>query len=272
MKSFTSLKYAKKSIITQVVCLSAGLLILCFALWIFGQRRFVLDLPLGETAEDLTYEDVVIQWDGEEIPVESFETRYVTTPQDGLNTVSISMLPEKAGQYSLTVNNTYGQILAMDLIGVNRFGLAYSWSTGSFTGSEYILPFAVLFLTGIFVIMLAGFLRLKGPLETSNEAIFTCGVMIFSGVFLCFAFSYYLRHLFDQYTYPVWLLVVKFAEAGKKVFAVSRPGLFLFSISLIVSNIALLRHEPPRFRNVLGILLGFLLIGAGVGSYAMSQL
>ena len=272
LKRYTSLKSAKKSIIIQVVCLSAGLLILCFALWFLGHKHFTLDLPLGETAEDLNYSDIVIEWDGEAIPVESYETRQIMMSGIYMNTIRIKMLPQKAGEYNIRVNNTYGEILAADTIRVGWFGLASSWSTGSFTGSEFILAFVLAFLTGVFFIMLIGFLRLKGPLANSNEAIFTCGVMIFSGVLLCFAFPYYLRYVSNQYAYPVWVLVLDFAEIGKKVFAASRPGLLLFSILLIVSNIALLRHEPPRFQNVLGIFLGLIMIGAGAGTYAMSRL
>ena len=272
MKSFPSLQSAKKRIIIQVTALGAGLLILGFALWLSGHRRFILDLPLGETVKGLKNSDVVIDWEEEEIPVESYEVRYIMTMQKSLTVISISMLPEKAGEYRMTVKDTHGQFLAGDLIEVGRFQSAFSWETGSFTGSEFILFFVLLFVTGVFIIMLTGFLKLRGPLENSNEAIFTCGVMIFSGLFLCFAFPYYYRHLSNQYSYPVWLLVLDFAQAGKKFFAASRPGLFLFSLSLIVSNIALLRHERPRFQNLLGILLGLILIGAGAGTYAASRL
>ena len=271
MKSFPSLQSAKKRIIIQVTALGAGLLILGFALWLSGHRRFILDLPLGETVKGLKNSDVVIDWEEEEIPVESYEVRYIMTMQKSLTVISISMLPEKAGEYRMTVKDTHGQFLAGDLIEIGRFQSAFSWETGSFTGSEFILFFVLLFVTGVFIIMLTGFLKLRGPLENSNEAIFTCGVMIFSGLFLCFAFPYYYRHLSNQYSYPVWLLVLDFAQAGKKFFAASRPGLFLFSISLIVSNIALLRHESPRFQNLLGILLGLILIGAGAGTYAASR-
>ena len=271
LKSFPSLQSAKKRIIIQVTALGAGLLILGFALWLSGHRRFILDLPLGETVKGLKNSDVVIDWEEEEIPVESYEVRYIMTMQKSLTVISISMLPEKAGEYRMTVKDTHGQFLAGDLIEVGRFQSAFSWETGSFTGSEFILFFVLLFVTGVFIIMLTGFLKLRGPLENSNEAIFTCGVMIFSGLFLCFAFPYYYRHLSNQYSYPVWLLVLDFAQAGKKFFAASRPGLFLFSISLIVSNIALLRHESPRFQNLLGILLGLILIGAGAGTYAASR-
>ena len=271
MKSFPSLQSAKKRIIIQVTALGAGLLILGFALWLSGHRRFILDLPLGETVKGLKNSDVVIDWEEEGIPVESYEVRYIMTMQKSLTVISISMLPEKAGEYRMTVKDTHGQFLAGDLIEVGRFQSAFSWETGSFTGSEFILFFALLFVTGVFIIMLTGFLKLRGPLENSNEAIFTCGVMIFSGLFLCFAFPYYYRHLSNQYSYPVWLLVLDFAQAGKKFFAASRPGLFLFSLSLIVSNIALLRHERPRFQNLLGILLGLILIGAGAGTYAASR-
>ena len=263
---------AKKRIIIQVTALGAGLLILGFALWLSGHRRFILDLPLGETVKGLKNSDVVIDWEEEGIPVESYEVRYIMTMQKSLTVISISMLPEKAGEYRMTVKDTHGQFLAGDLIEIGRFQSAFSWETGSFTGSEFILFFVLLFVTGVFIIMLTGFLKLRGPLENSNEAIFTCGVMIFSGLFLCFAFPYYYRHLSNQYSYPVWLLVLDFAQAGKKFFAASRPGLFLFSISLIVSNIALLRHERPRFQNLLGILLGLILIGAGAGTYAASRL
>ena len=272
MKSFPSLQSAKKRIIIQVTALGAGLLILGFALWLSGHRRFILDLPLGETVKGLKNSDVVIDWEEEEIPVESYEVRYIMTMQKSLTVISISMLPEKAGEYRMTVKDTHGQFLAGDLIEIGRFQSAFSWETGSFTGSEFILFFVLLFVTGVFIIMLTGFLKLRGPLENSNEAIFTCGVMIFSGLFLCFAFPYYYRHLSNQYSYPVWLLVLDFAQAGKKFFAASRPGLFLFSLSLIVSNIALLRHERPRFQNLLGILLGLILIGAGAGTYAASRL
>ena len=272
MKSFPSLQSAKKRIIIQVTALGAGLLILGFALWLSGHRRFILDLPLGETVKGLKNSDVVIDWEEEEIPVESYEVRYIMTMQKSLTVISISMLPEKAGEYRMTVKDTHGQFLAGDLIEVGRFQSAFSWETGSFTGSEFILFFVLLFVTGVFIIMLTGFLKLRGPLENSNEAIFTCGVMIFSGLFLCFAFPYYYRHLSNQYSYPVWLLVLDFAQAGKKFFAASRPGLFLFSLSLIVSNIALLRHERPRFQNLLGILLGLILTGAGAGTYAASRL
>ena len=271
MKSFPSLQSAKKRIIIQVTALGAGLLILGFALWLSGHRRFILDLPLGETVKGLKNSDVVIDWEEEGIPVESYEVRYIMTMQKSLTVISISMLPEKAGEYRMTVKDTHGQFLAGDLIEIGRFQSAFSWETGSFTGSEFILFFALLFVTGVFIIMLTGFLKLRGPLENSNEAIFTCGVMIFSGLFLCFAFPYYYRHLSNQYSYPVWLLVLDFAQAGKKFFAASRPGLFLFSISLIVSNIALLRHERPRFQNLLGILLGLILTGAGAGTYAASR-
>ena len=272
MKCFPSLRSAKMCIIIQVAALGAGLLILGFALWLSGHGRFVLDLPLGDTVKGLRSSDVGIEWEGEEIFVESCEVRSIMTLQGTRTVISISMLPEKTGQYEMSVKDTHGQVLAGDTIKIGHFKSAFSWETGSFTGSEFILLFVLLFLTGVFFIMLAGFLKLRGPLANSNEAIFTCGVMIFSGMFLCFAIPYYYRYLSNQYAYPVWLLVLDFAQAGKKFFAASRPALLLFSGLLIVSNIALLRHERPRFQNALGILLGMILTAAVAGSYAASGL
>ena len=91
MKYYTSLKSAKKSIIIQVVCLSACLLILGFVLWLSSQRRFILDLPFGKIDEVFEDSEAVIEWKGEAIPVESYEVRYVMTPQENLNIIHISM-------------------------------------------------------------------------------------------------------------------------------------------------------------------------------------
>ena len=150
LKSFPSLQSAKKRIIIQVTALGAGLLILGVALWLSGHRRFILDLPLGETVKGLKNSDVVIDWEEEEIPVESYEVRYIMTMQKSLTVISISMLPEKAGEYRMTVKDTHGQFLAGDLIEIGRFQSAFSWETGSFTGSEFILFCAAFCDRGIY--------------------------------------------------------------------------------------------------------------------------
>ena len=125
--SYTSLKSARKSIILQAVFLSVGLFILGIVFWLAGQRCFILDLPLGETAADLDYTDVEIEWEEEAVPIESYEVRYAKTPEGSLPVITMIMKPDKAGQYTMKVNNTYGEILAADKIHVGWLGLAWFW-------------------------------------------------------------------------------------------------------------------------------------------------
>ena len=129
MKCFPSLRSAKMCIIIQVAALGAGLLILGFALWLSGHGRFVLDLPLGDTVKGLRSSDVGIEWEGEGIFVESCEVRSIMTLQGTRTVISISMLPEKTGQYEMSVKDTHGQVLAGDTIKIGRFKSAFSWET-----------------------------------------------------------------------------------------------------------------------------------------------
>lgn len=54
-------------------------------------------------------------------------------------------------------------------------------------------------------------------------------------------------------------------HSAKNYMLMTMPLLLVFSIALFISNISLIRHEGPRFVNILGMILAFLLMaGAGL--------
>ena len=267
LKRYKSLKSARKSIIMQVVCLSVIVLILCFGAWISGRGRVTLNLILAYNDEAMQTADLVIDWEDEAIPVSDYEVVHIREGESDEAFLRITLMPEKAGHYILYASNKNGEIITQDKITVGRFLTTFSWVSGDFTGSRLILFLVFVYQIGLFLIMFTAFLRLEGPLANSCEAIFTCGVMIFFGVILCFAIPYYIRYLHNPVSYPVWELVLNFASAGRTIMSLTRIGLLIFSILLIISNIALLRHENPRFQNVLGILLGLILTGVVLAEY-----
>lgn len=54
-------------------------------------------------------------------------------------------------------------------------------------------------------------------------------------------------------------------HSAKNYMLMTMPLLLIFSAALFISNVSLIRHEGPRFVNVLGMILAFLIVaGAGV--------
>ena len=272
MRGYTSLKSARKSIIIQVAALSAVALIICLAAWLLTRHHVTTDILIVHNRDDLQTSDLVISWDGDPIPVSDYRVFHMTHDDIDSAYLHITFMPEKPGEYILTVRDTDGEDLMFDRITVTRLMVSFFWTMGDFTASSVVTASVLAWMTGLFFIMLLAFFRLKGPLENSSEAIFTCGAAIFLGLLLCFSVLYYVRYLLDPLDYPMWSFVLDIAGAGRRIFSLTRIGLLIISVLLIVSNIALLRHENPRFQNVLGILLGFLIIGLCVSGAVLNQL
>lgn len=179
--------------------------------------------------------------------------------------LKVSMLPHKAGKYAMIVADRTGTILIKDEIYVGKYYTAFSKETGSFTGDETLILAGILYYLGLCLIMLIFLRRLSGPLVYSYEAILSCGVFIFAMVTLIIQVPVYINHLRSPETCTTWQLLYDFGAGGKYFTIFTAPIVIVFCILLIISNLALLRHERPRFQNFLGLLLGFLLIlGEGI--------
>ena len=264
MKAYTSLPAARKSLLIQVSVLFAALLVLFAAGRAVTGFRFsvgayyVYDGP-GDGAEGIH-----IEWDDEEIPVEEITVRNWQRDTFKDCYLQISLRPEKAGKYVMHVLDSDGVEMFKDTVDVDPLRMAYAPGSGNFTGDKELLAEIFLFYAGLCVIMFVFIRRLKGGLACSYEALLSTGVLIFSLITLVTELPVYIGFLTGAPRYSMWKLFFDLEAGGSRFVIFSFPFLLIFSVLLIISNIELLRHERPRFQNLLGLLLGILLIAGGM--------
>lgn len=283
MKQYTTLDEAKRSLAAQILFLTVAALLFSLTGRILAHNRFPLSLVLTRNLNQIkTAGNVTIKWEEEGVAVTDYELGQVFEETAG-NTdnspaqnpdgvvdariLKMTMLPKKAGKYVLKVLDPNGMVVLKDEIFVDRFRTAFSKETGSFTGDEAFILSGILYYFGLTLIMLIFFRRLKGPLAYSYEAILSCGVFIFSLVALIILIPVYISHLTNPEFYPTWQFFCDIAAGGKYFTIFTAPFIIIFSILLIISNIELLRHENTRFQNILGLLLGIILITGEIVYY-----
>ncbi len=268
MKSFTSLGEARRSLIIQVGVLFSLILLICLGGRFLAKNRFNTTLILDFEKREWNPDDLKMKWNEEEIRLTDikvgFEEEHYAPEAVRSTVLSLNMEPQKPGKYELSIFDPEGNHLISDTIHVSRMGTSVSEATGSFTGDEAVFLAAILFYLGLAVIMLVFFLRLRGPLMNSYEAILAVGVLAFSVFTIILEVPFYIRHLQNPAYYTIWALLNDLGAGGKYFMFFTSPLVALFSVLLMISNIELLRHEPPRFRNILGLLLGAFLLGGEI--------
>lgn len=270
MKPYTSRAEVKKSMSIQVFILTAAIILLSLTGRLLTNKKFSMSVILAyENKYPMKTEDITIRWKKESIPVSDYSVKKVTEQSILIDMLDITMLPEKAGSYRMEVLDRGGNVLLKDTIYVDRFGTAFSKMTGSFTGDEFVIMSGILFYLGLSLIMLLIFRRLKGPMAYSYEAILSCGVFLFSLFVLVIELPSCISHMRSPGLYPTWQLLDDVASGGSYFTIFTSPLLIIFSILLIISNIELLRHERPRFQNILGLLLGLITIVGEIIFYRM---
>ena len=269
MKPYTSMGQAKKSMTVHLLILTFIVVLLTFAGRIMRGNHFTMSLILSYDKDlILTDDDIRILWENDSIPVTDYHVYDVSESSIRAKAVTIGLNPDKEGTYKMFIMDNRGKELTKDEIYVDRFLTTYSIKTGNFTGDEAMIFAWILFYIGLVILMPLFYKKLKGPLANSYEAILTCGISVFSLVALIFEIPVYIRHIMTPAFYPTWQWFNDVASGGKYFTIITAPVLFIFCILLIISNINLLRHERPRFANVLGLLLGLIMI-SGVTVYLL---
>ena len=265
MKPYDSLKEAKKSLIRQVAVLIAVVILISLVGRIMDLGHFRTDFVLDYLPDEINQEDVAIVWDGGQIPVEDYKVGRRREGNVQARVMHIDMRPDKPGDYAFDIVDKDGKLMWSDVVYVGPFGGAYSWASGSFTGDEAFIFAGIMGYVILSVIMVLFYRRLKGPLAYSYEAILSCGVLLFSIVALLIEIPVYIRHLITPELYPTLQVMTDIAAGGRFFVIFSSPVIVVLGLLLMISNIALLRHERPRFQNVLGLLLGVLMIVSVLG-------
>ena len=169
----------------------------------------------------------------------------------------VRMKPGERGYVWAQMQNESGETLSYSRYHVSMFGTVYDYSTGGFTGDSVVMVVMAIFCLAESLLLLLAFLRAKGPSFYAYSTIHTAGFSLFMLLTGITILSGTIRHLTDPADYPMLYVYELVITASYHFIRMTLPLILLFAASMTVSNIALLRHESRRLRNVLGILISF---------------
>ena len=172
----------------------------------------------------------------------------------------IVLRPDAPGDYAMSVVSRTGESVLYDRINVDRMGTISSAQTRNFTGDNALIFGLVLFLTGMAVLNLLHFARMRGPMMYSYYSILTCGAGIFCSVAGLNMLIQFIERVSQIQVYWMRAFYEGLSLAGWNFMVITSPLVLIFSLMMIVSNIELLRHESFRVQNVLGMGIGIALI------------
>ena len=134
---------------------------------------------------------------------------------------------------------------------------------------------AVYFFAVTALLIRAFFLQMQYNLYSYNTIIYS-GFALFT-LFIAISYLRLVLLMLREPEYDGLSLCSFLLSSGTSYVILTLPFLLLFSLAMIVSNIALIRHEGFRPVNVLGIVLAFLLMGGEalifrLNFYAMGSL
>ena len=133
-----------------------------------------------------------------------------------------------------------------------------------YTAPELLLSYGNLILTayfaGIVIILLNAFQKQLQYNPYSYNTIFYPGFALFICSLLGTHAYITVQCFRDPDSYRAAQMLFTLVHSAKNYMFLTTPFLLLLSLSLFISNIALIRHEGRRFVNVLGILLSVMIL------------
>ena len=265
---------SNKAVRQIVVCAVILFVVGVFCRLVFF-RSFTFYLPI----DALNYQPPAQPLDpgsAEENPQQDLEVRSETPgiiqagePELKGDFVRISVSPEGSGQTWIEVMDPRDEDpAAMTNLHVGKLKTVYDHSTGGFTGDRVVLLCVTIFCLLVSLITMHAFLKATGPEFYSYYSIFYVGLFLFSLYTGLMMLTVTVRHFIDPAGFPMLSAYSAISGAAGTFILFTSPLILVFSLAMIISNIELLRHERPRTQNLLGILIGVLLIvGAGVGIF-----
>ncbi|MBO4901382.1 MAG: YdcF family protein [Lachnospiraceae bacterium] len=130
--------------------------------------------------------------------------------------------------------------------------------------------FALLFAT----IVLMQFLlqrSLHRSLYYYRNAVYIAGILFLSMLMLSL-YSYLLSCLLETKELTLRYLFIEFVRFPKRFSMFAIPVFTLICLAISISNLALIRHEGMRIKNILGVVLGIMIVGGTVAIHLASTL
>ena len=151
-------------------------------------------------------------------------------------------------------------------VSVNRFGIITDGMTGNFSGWTGVSLGISLALITMSVILFLAFRRGMKEDMYSYRTVAYLGFSLFLLVIGLLRARYLIHCLLDPSYGTVISMLIGISASTRSFMLYTSPFVFLFALALCVSNISLMKHEGVRLANMLGIIVGIIMIaGAGAG-------
>ena len=238
-----------------VFFLGLGILLCSVVYVLWPDKVFSLYIPREKAPEEMKLGEEKKMLLPMDYPLNEEVLRFDMAPRDW----------ERGAERHLYIQAHPGDYYETDLH-IDAIGNVYDPGTGDYQGYQWVLLGLAIFFMASAASSLLEFILVARENYYSYRNVFRAGMSLFLlciGIIFLVQWGRLLQNPAGVHRRDILNLL---AGSGYQFIRFTQPLVFLFSIALSVSNVALLRREGHRFQNILGILLGAcLLLGMGLG-------
>ena len=235
----------------QIAVLAAILLAVCLGCRIMMRGTYTAALPIHLDAPAAA--DIHIDT---EIPgvVEP------GAPRIERGSIRIPVRPAGPGRTFVSLVDGEGRDLGALVFHVGRFGTIYDAATGGFTGDSLVLAAFTLFCLAAAAILYHAWRGMKGPAFYAYATIHAAGFALFALLTGLTMLVVTLRHILRPGDFNMYSAYRAICSASWQFMMLTALPVLAFAVAMAVSNVALVKHEGFRAKNVLGVGVGVALV------------
>ena len=250
-----------KKAVRQILICGAILLLVSVAARLLMQNAYYVDIELNPQAA----------YRGHDLWVEAEDPSILTGGEPRIHDgyLRIPVKPEGKGDSFLFVKDREGSVVGQHLIEVRENRLIRDLTSGGFSGDYVVLICYTVFCFLVCAIMLWHYRRSGGIRFYDYSTIYFAGFSLFALVSALVTLNVTLRHFLKPADFSMLSVYSSLGSASWHFLQLTSPLILAFALSMIVSNIVLLRHMTPRIQNVLAILIALMMLGGAAVAWWM---
>lgn len=249
-----------KQAVRQIAVLAALLTLSLFICRLTMFRTYTVRIPISDTVRER------FEKDGVQMSVGTPNVLEVGDVRVRPGYVSLQIHPEQAGETEIQIRDQSGKQTWFFYLHVSPLGTVYDPQTDGFSGDSALMAAFTLFWLLVSAVMTWHFFQMKGPSFYAYTTIFYAGFAIFTLVTGLVTLVVTVRHILHPERFSMFDGYSAINSASVHFMILTTPAILAFAAAMMISNIALLRHERIRLRNFLGILISLLLVaGNAIG-------
>ena len=253
------MKLMKRAAI-QIAVLAGILLLVCVACRLSMRNTYVARVPVR--GSDVRAEELRVSMDTPDIVEPG-------SPVIRNGWMRMTIRPRHRGDTYVDLNDGAGNDVALLHFRVSRFGTVYDSATGGFTGDSIVLVAFTVFCLMVAAIMFHAYKGAKGPAFYAYGTIHAAGFGLFSLLTGIAMLEVTLRHLLRPHDFSMMYAYSAISGDSWRFMMLTALPVAAFAVAMAVSNVALVRHEGFKPKNVLGVGIGLALVAGEVLAYRL---